>query len=150
MSQDVTQWLAEIKALKQQLAEAQQQQQQAYASAANWQRLYETEAQQRRTEANLAKQTIAELQQKLQKLQNYTTSEASTSDTIASHQSEVAEINSVEDLRARLLETLAERDRLLQALKTEQTNHDQTRRGLTTALGDAIDLLSRHRGERGE
>jgi seryl-tRNA(Sec) selenium transferase len=150
MSQDVTQWLAEIKALKQQLTEAQQEQQQAYASAANWQRLYETEAQQRRTEANLAKQTIAELQQKLQKLQNYTTSGERSSDTVASHQSEVAEINSAEELRARLLETLTERDRLLQALKTEQANHDQTRRGLTTALGDAIDLLSRHRGERGE
>jgi len=49
MSQNVTQWLAEIQALKQQLADAQQEREQAYTSAANWQRLYETEAQQRRS-----------------------------------------------------------------------------------------------------
>ena len=40
---------------------------------------------------------------------------------------------------------MKERDRLLQALKTEQENHAQTRNSLTTALGDAIDGLTRER-----
>jgi hypothetical protein len=34
---------------------------------------------------------------------------------------------------------------LLLALKTEQTNHEQTRKSLTTALGDAIDSLAKAR-----
>ena len=50
MSQDVTQWLAEIRTLQRQLADVRQERDQAYASAANWRRLYETEARQRRTE----------------------------------------------------------------------------------------------------
>jgi hypothetical protein len=36
-------------------------------------------------------------------------------------------------------------DRLRQALKTEQENHAQTGKSLTTALGDAIDSLARER-----
>jgi hypothetical protein len=43
MTYDVSQWLAEIKALKQQLATASQESEQAHASAANWRQLYETE-----------------------------------------------------------------------------------------------------------
>ena len=50
MTQDVTQWLDEIKALKQQLVEMRQEREEAYASAINWQQRYETEAQQRRVE----------------------------------------------------------------------------------------------------
>ncbi|MBJ7298173.1 MAG: hypothetical protein JHC73_18155, partial [Dolichospermum sp.] len=41
-----------------------------------------------------------------------------------------------------------ERDYLLQALKLEQENHAQIRKGLTTALGDAIDSLARSRADR--
>ena len=63
MTYDVSQWLAEIKTLKQQLAEATQEREQAHASAANWRQLYETEAQQRRSEFNLAQQTIEQLKQ---------------------------------------------------------------------------------------
>ena len=55
--QDIKQWLAEIKALQQKLAQANQERDEAYASAANWRSLYETEAKQRRTEAVLARQT---------------------------------------------------------------------------------------------
>ena len=147
MTQEVAQWLAEIKALKQQLVEAQQETQQAYASAANWQRLYETEAQQRRTEATLAKQTIAELQQALQKHEGRSPLDPEGEATIANLQTEVSRLNTVEALQTRLLEALVERDRLLQELQAERVNHAQTRKGLTTALGDAIDLLAKQRGE---
>uniref|UniRef100_A0ACD5H183 Uncharacterized protein n=1 Tax=Desertifilum tharense IPPAS B-1220 TaxID=1781255 RepID=A0ACD5H183_9CYAN len=40
---DVVQWLAQIKELKEQLAQAQQERDEAYATASNWQRLYDTE-----------------------------------------------------------------------------------------------------------
>ncbi len=147
MSQDVTQWLAEIKLLKQQLADAQQEREQAYVSAANWQRLYETEAQQRRTEANLAKQTIADLKQQLQQLQGNITLGTASPDALAAAQSQISQLQTPDALREKLVEVMAERDRLLQELKTEQSNHAQTRKGLTTALGDAIDQLSKQRGE---
>ncbi|MCL6435825.1 MAG: hypothetical protein K6T90_16755 [Leptolyngbyaceae cyanobacterium HOT.MB2.61] len=147
MSQDVSQWLVEIKTLRQQLAEAHQEREQAYASAANWQRLYETEAQQRRADAALAKQTIENLKQHIQQIQGSSTAGETDADVLSTIQAEVAKLKTPEELQERLIQVLAERDRLLEALKTEQANHAQTRKGLTTALGDAIDMLSKSRGE---
>ena len=60
-------------------------------------------------------------------------------------QQEIQQIQSVAELQGRLIAIMKERDRLLQALKTEQENHAQTRNSLTTALGDAIDGLTRER-----
>ena len=48
MSQDLTQWIAEVRTLQRQLADTQKERDQAYNSAANWRRHYETEARQRR------------------------------------------------------------------------------------------------------
>ena len=69
MTQDVRQWLAEIKTLQQKLTETQKERDEAYASAANWRNLYETEAKQRRTESRLAQQAIGSLKEELQSLQ---------------------------------------------------------------------------------
>jgi len=69
MSNDVRQWLAEIKELKQQLADSIRDRDAANESAANWRRLYNTEAQQRRTEARLAQQQIDALTLEVQQLQ---------------------------------------------------------------------------------
>jgi DNA repair exonuclease SbcCD ATPase subunit len=135
MSQNVSQWLDEIKGLKQRLSAAQQEREEAYASAINWQRLYETEAQQRRIEAETARQTIAALQQELQQFKG------DPAQTQARIQANVDRLNSEVEVRSRLVQALAECDRLAQALETEQTNHIQTRKSLTTALGDAIDAL---------
>lgn len=143
MSQDVAQWLAEIKSLRQQLAEAQREREQAYASAANWQRLYETEAQQRRTETILARQTIEELQTAVQQLRGRLSSEVPEAQTLAAIEQEVAHLQTAEELKAYLVTVMADRDRLVRALDAEQSSHAQTRKSLTTALGDAIDLLSR-------
>jgi predicted RNase H-like nuclease (RuvC/YqgF family) len=150
MSQDVSQWLAEIKALRQQLAVAQQEREQAYSSAANWQRLYETEAQQRRTDAAQAKQTINTLKLQIQQLKgNFPQGETGT-ETLPAIEAEVYQLKTSEALRQKLIQTLAERDRLIEALKTEQANHAQTRKGLTTALGDAIDMLKDKGGVEGK
>ncbi|UBF28332.1 hypothetical protein K9N68_10875 [Kovacikia minuta CCNUW1] len=144
MTHDVTQWLDEIKTLRQQMTEAQQERDRAFASASNWQRLYETEAQQRRTEANLAQQMIAALKLEIQQLQGGVGSGESVETTLpTAMRAEVEKLQTSEELRQKLIEVLAERDRLIQALKAEQSNHAQTRKGLTTALGDAIDMLSK-------
>jgi hypothetical protein len=150
MSQDVSQWLAEIKMLRQQLTEAQQEREQAYASAANWQRLYETEAQQRRADTALAKQTIESLKQQIQQIKSIPVAGETPSDTLAMIQAEVAQLETPQALQEKLIQVLAERDRLLEALKTEQASHARTRKGLTTALGDAIDMLSKGKGNSAE
>ncbi|MEW6497615.1 MAG: hypothetical protein AB1589_34700, partial [Cyanobacteriota bacterium] len=61
MSNDVTQWLTEIKQLKQQLADTISDRDSAYESAANWRQLYTNEAQQRRTETRLAQEQLESL-----------------------------------------------------------------------------------------
>ncbi|MEW6491787.1 MAG: hypothetical protein AB1589_04450, partial [Cyanobacteriota bacterium] len=58
---------------------------------------------------------------------------------------EVARLLTVEELRAKLKELMIERDRLLEALKTEQANHTQTRKSLTAVIGDTIDQLNKER-----
>ncbi|HEY9907657.1 MAG TPA: hypothetical protein V6D18_08605 [Thermosynechococcaceae cyanobacterium] len=157
MTYDVSQWLAEIKALKQQLATASQESEQAHASAANWRQLYETEAQQRRSESRLAQQTIDQLKQQIQQFQSRFSptvqtgaaqadaaqADAATEELwVAEFWAEVEQLP-LSELREKLVAALVDRDRLLQSLQSEQANHAQTRKSLTTALGDAIDLLSK-------
>ncbi len=146
MSQDVVKWLAEIQQLRQQLTEAQRERDAAYASADNWRKLYETEAQQRRTEGNLNRQTIETLRQELQQWQQRPTTGAAEIDP-ASAQQEVNALQTTAELQAKLLEVWVERDRLVYALQQEQANHAQTRKSLTTALGDTIDMLAKERGQ---
>lgn len=145
MSYEVTQWLTEIKALKQQIAELQKDRDAAWESAETWRQLYNTEAQQRREEAKLSQETIASLKAEVDQAESLPNvpfdDELSQTDV---HQ-EMEQLESEAELKAKLLAVLNERDRLLQALKSEQHNHAQTRRSLTTALGDAIDRLTRDR-----
>lgn len=145
MSQDVTQWLSEIKALRQQLAEAYRDRDAADASAKNWRQLYETEAQQRRTEASLTRQTIEALKAELQQLRSLPEPALNESISLSEIQQELTSLNTVEELKAKLTEVLADRTRLAQALKAEQASHTQTRKSLTTALGDTIDMLAKER-----
>lgn len=146
MSQDLTQqWLAEIQALKHQLTEQQRDRNAAWESAEKWRKLYNTEAEQRRTDANLSRQALTSLKVELQKLQGIEGEILTDAKVTTAIQQEIAQIQSVEELQAKLITVTKERDRLLQALKTEQDNHAQTRKNLTTALGDAIDSLARER-----
>lgn len=147
---DVTQWLAEIKSLQQQLAEAHREREEAYTSAANWRKLYEAEAQQRRVEANLSRQTIDLLRTEVQKLKGLPQTSGQETTTLSEIQHAIEQLPTVADLKAKLVEIMLERDRLIQALKTEQTEHAQTRKSLTTALGDAVDMLSKNSGMKDE
>ncbi|MBD2609862.1 hypothetical protein H6G94_00990 [Nostoc punctiforme FACHB-252] len=141
------QWLTEIQTLKQQLIELQQDRDAAWESAQKWRQLYNKEAEQRRTDAQLSQQAMASLKADLHKLQGI---EAGTlaATPVTAIQEEIAQLQSVEELQTKLITAIQERDRLLQALKIEQENHTQTRKSLTTALGDAIDSLTRERAGR--
>lgn len=142
MTQDIRQWLAEIKGLQQKLAEVQQERDQAYLSAANWRTLYETEARQRRAETEETQETIRSLRAELSAHQ-YPDPDAADHSAILRQQ--VERWQSLEDLRLQLMQALLERNRLMQALDAEQQAHAQTREDLTTALGDTMDLLARAR-----
>jgi predicted nucleic acid-binding Zn-ribbon protein len=115
MSQAVVQWLNQIKALEQQVADLQAELAQSNASADKWRQLYDTEAQQRR--------------QELVSMQAETTQ---LTDTIAQLKTTAVPT----DLES-------ERDRLAASLAAEKASHEQTRKDLTTALSDAMELLSK-------
>lgn len=138
------QWLSEIQALKQQMAELQQKRDEAWESSQKWRQLYNTESEQRRTDAKMYQQEIASLKAELWKLQGINT-DTITETTTTAIESELTEHTSIEELKNKLIAVTQERDRLIQALKTEQENHEQTRKNLTTALGDAIDSLTQLR-----
>ncbi|MBD2530771.1 hypothetical protein H6G97_14785 [Nostoc flagelliforme FACHB-838] len=150
MNQDLTQqWLTEIQLLKEQMAGLQSERDAAWESAQKWRQLYNTEAEQRRTDAQLSQQAIASLKADLHKLQGFEMETLAVTPVTAIQQ-EIEQLKSVQELQAKLIAVIKERDRLLQALKTEQENHAQTRNSLTTALGDAIDSLTRERAGAGE
>ncbi|WP_341527986.1 hypothetical protein WKK05_01100 [Nostoc sp. UHCC 0302] len=149
MNQDFTQqWLTEIQALREQLAELQRERDVAWESAQKWRKLYNTEAEQRRTDSHLSQQAIASLKAKLQQLQGIEDGTLAEGAAVTAIQQEIKQLKSVEDWQAKLIAVIKERDRLQQALKTEQENHAQTRKSLTTALGDAIDSLTRERASK--
>ena len=146
MSQELTQqWLAEIQTLKQQMAQLQERTDAGWESAEKWRQLYNTEAEQRRTDAQMSQVAIAELKAEIQKLKGIEDATLPDSTTATAIQQEIEQLKSPEELQPKLIAVMKERDRLLQALKTEQDNHAQTRNNLTTALGDAIDSLTRER-----
>lgn len=148
MSEDLTQrWLSEIQALKQQLADAMTRCDEAWESAEKWRKLYNTEAEQRRTDAQLSQQEIASLKAELKKMRGIDETILPDADVNTAIQAEIIQIESVQELQAKLIEAVKERASLLLALKNEQESHAQTRKSLTTALGDAIDSLARIRSE---
>ncbi|MBW4648345.1 MAG: hypothetical protein KME06_06550 [Kastovskya adunca ATA6-11-RM4] len=149
MSNDVTQWLAQIRAVRQQLADSIRDRDAAHESAANWRELYNTEAQQRRTETRLAQEEVQSLKAQIRQLQAEVAPPTKAPDdpeAAAAIAQTVSQVETVEELRAQLTEALVERDRLLSALKAEQSNHSQTRKSLTAVIGDTIDQLAKERG----
>ncbi|MBD0387307.1 MAG: hypothetical protein ICV54_12495 [Nostoc sp. C3-bin3] len=149
MNQNLTQqWLTEIQTLKEQMAGLQNDRDVAWESAQKWRQLYNTEAEQRRTDAQLSQQAIASLKADLHKLRGLEVETLAAGTPATAIKQEIEQLKSVEDLQAKLIAVIKERDRLLQALKTEQDNHAQTRNSLTTALGDAIDSLTQERARK--
>ncbi|MEG4997404.1 hypothetical protein [Microcoleus sp. B4-D4] len=150
MAQDVRQWLDEIKRLQQQLTEVSRDRDDAGESAAQWRQLYNTEAEQRRNDAKLTQQSIAAFEAQIEELQSFSPIAPEGEDAGIARQQEVAQLQTVGELKAKLAEVLEERDRaieqikqLSQALKQEEARHADTSRNLTTALGDAVDLLAK-------
>jgi predicted nucleic acid-binding Zn-ribbon protein len=147
-------WLAEIQALRQHMAELQQKRDEAWESSQKWRQLYNTESEQRRAEAKIYQQAlakrsegIASVKAELQQFQGINV-DATAETTTTAVQSELSQLTSVGELKAKLVAVTKERNYLIQALKTEQENHAQTRNNLTTALGDAIDSLAKARAAR--
>ncbi|MGG6240506.1 hypothetical protein ACQ4N7_17920 [Nodosilinea sp. AN01ver1] len=128
MSQDLTQWIAEVRTLQRQLADTQKERDQAYNSAANWRRLYETEARQRREET-------AEFQSQLEALQQQLKAAPAT------EASDLSGVNSLQDLQQHLDGLVQRCQELTDRLEAERQAHAQTRQTLTAALGDTFDAL---------
>ncbi len=150
MAQDVRQWLDEIKRLQQQLTEVSRDRDEAGESAAQWRQLYNTEAEQRRNDAKLTQQSIANLEAQIEESQNFSPNVSENGEAGNSRQQEVAQLQTVDELKAKLVAVLEERDRafeqikqLTQALKQEESRHAETSKNLTSALGDAVDLLTK-------
>ncbi|NJK39161.1 MAG: hypothetical protein HC835_19275 [Oscillatoriales cyanobacterium RM2_1_1] len=155
MTQDVRQWLTEIKQLKQQLAETLRDRDAAQASAEQWRQLYNTEAQQRREEAKRHQEAATALKVEMNRLQAEFLGPKHELATRAASHREVGQLKTPEEFKAKLLETILERDHLREqmrqlneSLDQEKANHLQTRNSLTTALGDTVDLLTRANQEK--
>lgn len=149
MSNELTQWLAEIKSLRQQLADSFSDRDAAHESADKWRQLYNNEAQQRRTEARLVQQQLETLKSQLQQLQGEVlTPKSNASQAESAIEEELAQLQTVEDLKAKLKEIMLERDRLSDALKTEQASHAQTRKSLTAVIGDTMEQLNKERANQ--
>lgn len=115
---DLTEWIAEVQRLQQQMAELRQQRDQAYNSAANWQRLYDREAQQRRQETAALQTQLAQV--------SHPSPPLAAPGTLPSPE---------EQIQALTIQC----QQLRQALETERQAHEQTRLSLTMALGEALD-----------
>lgn len=150
MSQEVSQWIAEIQALREQVAQAQRDRDTALETATKWSELYNTEAEQRRKEAKLSQEMIEALKAEIQQLKAGITLKTDDSLDIAAISQEVEQLQSVTQLQEKLIEVTIEREQLIKALKAEQENHINTRQSLTTALSDMVDLLTKHSGGDGE
>ena len=150
MAQDVRQWLDEIKRLQQQLTEVSRDRDEAGESAAQWRQLYNTEAEQRRNDAKLTQQSIGNLEAQIEQSQNFYPNVSEGGEAGIARQQEVEELQTVGELKAKLAEVLQERDRAFEqvkqltlALKQEAARHAETSKNLTSALGDAVDLLTK-------
>ncbi|ASC69834.1 hypothetical protein XM38_007640 [Halomicronema hongdechloris C2206] len=139
MAHDVTQWLAEIRTLQQQLAQVRQERDDAYASAATWRRLYETEARQRRQDTQALRSQLQSLQETLTQLNGQGTDFLEHAVDLS--QQQISDINTIDELRSHLTAVLQRCQQLRQALECERHQHGQTRQALTTALGDTFDRV---------
>lgn len=142
MSENISQWLAEIQSLQQQIADLKQEREEAYTSVDNWRNAYDAEAQQRRRDAEMYRAKVGRLEQTLGELQSPAQIDGDVSEAdLAGVQGD----QSVEQLRVQLAVARRECDRLKTKLQAEEAEHLNTRESLTAALGDAVDLLSKER-----
>jgi hypothetical protein len=103
----------------------------ALESAAKWRRFYEVEAQQRRSEAELAEKTIQGLRAELFQL-------CQLGPAVRAIPLKYDENRVSARLKAEVAELQQECDQLANALAQEQQRHSKTRENLITALGDVL------------
>jgi len=145
MTQNIQQWLAEIRILQNQVADLRQERDEAYGSAANWRKLYETEARQRRED-------ISELQKTIQDLRNLLDQKQASGSRLKAGHQQISEALSAdiqnlpqEKLRVLLTKTLADCHRLQTELEGEKADHVKTQQSLMSALSETVDTLTKER-----
>ncbi|WP_071515120.1 hypothetical protein [Geitlerinema sp. PCC 9228] len=148
MTAEIRTWLAEIENLQQQVAKLQQERDEALQSAHRWCQLYNKEAQRYRAQ--------------VQHSQNPPSQADGTDGTATSSSSDEVEATPIygdidalpaSEAKHRLHQAYqqiqrlqSENRQLQQSLETEKQNHAQTRKNLTTALGDAVERLGKVQG----
>ena len=139
-SQQVLQWLNEVKFLQQQVRDLTIELSTAQQSADSWRSRYETEGQQRRTDITTRQDQINKLQTEIAQLRTQPEFSTTLSDDAIVLQ--INGINSMTALQGKLFEVWTDRDNVLAALKKEQLAHEKTKKDLTMALADAMDVLT--------
>ncbi|WP_293124198.1 hypothetical protein [Okeania sp. SIO1I7] len=155
MTQDITPWLNEIKALQEKIVTLQTELNATQDSASKWRQLYNTEAQQRRNETQLAQEIIQTLKAQVQRLQGFPSVEGSIDKSATTIEQQIENLQTLAELKAKIIEVVQERDRafvqvqkLTEALEQEQVNHTNTRTSLTNALADAVDILAKAKASK--
>ncbi|ABG49634.1 hypothetical protein Tery_0139 [Trichodesmium erythraeum IMS101] len=151
MTQDITPWLNEIKALQEKIVELQTKVNVTQDTVSKWLKLYNIEAKQRRNEAQQSQETIDNLKTKLQKLQKgFSFAKDNRDEVMTTIEEQIEDLQTLDQFKAKIIEVSQERDRYLEklqeltkCLQQEQTSHGNTRRSLTNALADAVDLLAK-------
>lgn len=139
--------------LGQQVKYLQEQLRIAQNRAAEWQKRYEIEAQQRRQEAELNRQALLNPKPSAANhsppgstISDLEAGEGAIADgMITEIQTQVLGETDLVTLQAQLIQALLENQRLTQALESERASHAKTRQNLTTALGDTIETLQNRR-----
>ncbi len=139
-SKEVMQWLNEVKSLQQQVRDLTIELAAAQQNADSWRSRYETEGQQRRSDVTTRQDQINKLQAEIAQLRTQPEFSTTLSDDAIALQ--INGITSMSALQGKLFEVWTDRDNVLAALKKEQLAHEKTKKDLTMALADAMDVLT--------
>ncbi|NER37156.1 MAG: hypothetical protein F6J93_24845 [Oscillatoria sp. SIO1A7] len=155
MSQDVSYWLDEVKSLKNQLALARQDLDAAYASSSRWRELYNKEAEQRRLQVKQLQEKIEQLEARVQERQ-YIDRSPEREENVFGTLEELEKLGVTQELKIKLEKAIRESDRaheeirqLREALAAERAARAETRKNLTAALADTVELLKKAGANQG-
>lgn len=137
---EVMQWLNEVKSLQQQVRDLTIELAAAQQNADSWRSRYETEGQQRRNDVTTRQDQINKLQAEIAQLRTQPEFSTTLSDDAIALQ--INGITSMSALQDKLFKVWTDRDNVLAALKKEQLAHEKTKKDLTMALADAMDVLT--------
>lgn len=136
---EVMQWLNEVKSLQQQVKDLNAELVTSTQNADSWRSRYEIEGQQRRSESANAQANITKLTAEIAQLRSQPELSTELGDDAIAQQ--IKGLVNLSDLQAKLFEVWTERDKALAAIKVEQLAHEKTKKDLTMALADAMDVL---------